>query len=156
MIGGNNWLDEKIYKEIMANAPICTVDVIFFNPSKDQVLLGKRNNQPLSGEYYSIGGRLEKNEEFLDCAVRQAKRELGIEIFPDQLIFGGVINEIWPNSKYSGVNYHTVNIYYGYLLNGDEKPVLDQQHSACHWLTVTDESLHPKLQEKIQNLVNKL
>jgi colanic acid biosynthesis protein WcaH len=152
-----NWIKPEEYQEIMARCPVCTVDVIFFNPEKTQVLIGKRNNEPLRGEYFSIGGRLQKNEELLTAACRQAKRELGLEINPAGLVFGGVINEIFDNSPFPGINYHTVNLYYGYILPSGQEIKLDSQHSEVVWFHLTkQDELHPFLQERINQLKFKI
>ena len=84
----NNWIDNDLFREIVDNLPICTIDVLFFNKEKNKTLLFKRNNEPAKGIYFPIGGRLFKNEDFKKGAVRQAKRELGIVINKNKKISG--------------------------------------------------------------------
>ena len=66
------------YQELMDTSPVCCVDMLFFNGDKTKTLLFKRENEPMKGSYFSIGGRLLKNEKMEDCAVRQAFREAGL------------------------------------------------------------------------------
>lgn len=147
-----SWLPDALYRSIMKYMPIMTVDVLFLNPSRDLVLLGRRTKKPLRGSLYSFGGRLLKNESFADAAVRHAKRELGIHISKKNLIVGGVLNEVFRDSIYPGINAHTVNVYFGYRLRGNELFGLDTQHSECAWVSVQTRTLHPYMKEKIKNI----
>lgn len=140
------------YREILDSTPVCTVDVLFFNSDKTRTLLFKRENEPMKGSYFSIGGRLLKNESFADCAVRQALREAGVIVKKDGLILGGVQEELHPNSVFEGVSYHAVDIFYGYVLDTEEIK-LDSQHSDYQWFSVTDGTIHPLIKTKIASLL---
>jgi colanic acid biosynthesis protein WcaH len=143
------------YRALMEDAPICTVDVIFLNPDKTKILLGKRVNEPFAGVFYSFGGRLYKNEEFLHAACRIAKQEVGISIAPAELTFGGVLNEINDSSIFEGVNYHDVDIYFVCAI--EEQPVvLDAQHSEAQWFDVNDPTLDPTVRARIQGALRAL
>jgi colanic acid biosynthesis protein WcaH len=144
------------YKTLMEIAPIATVDVIFFNETKDKTLLFRRVNEPLKGTYFTIGGRLAKGETFVECALRQAKRELGLSLDPDRLWFGGVQEEIHPNSSFPGISYHSVDLFYGYILEADVTPQLDPQHDAYSWFSTTDETLHSLLKSKVKKTLTAL
>ena len=140
------------YKELMDISPICTVDVLFFNSDQTKTLLFKRENEPIKGLYFSIGGRLLKNEKLEDGAVRQALREAGIVINREKLTLGGTQDEINLGSIFDGINYHAVNTFYGYVLDNEEIK-LDSQHSEYHWFPVTDDSFHPFIKTKIASLL---
>ena len=144
------------YKMLVTIAPIATVDVLFFSKDKDKTLLFRRVNEPLKGTYFTIGGRLAKGETFVECALRQAKRELGLKIDPTKLVFGGVQEEIYPNSIFPGVSYHTVDLFYGYILEDNAIPVLDSQHDDYQWFSVTDDTLHPLLKSKMRQTIKQL
>lgn len=148
-----NFLPLEKYKEVMSIAPVCTVDVLFFNVDKTKTLLFKRTNEPLKGSYFSAGGRLLKNERLEDCAVRQGLREAGVTIMKGGLIFGGIQEEIYPNSAFEGVSYHAVDTFYGYILK-DEAIKLDGQHSDYKWFSVSEDTLHPYVKTKISTLLN--
>ncbi len=55
----NMFIEKELYKDILRNMPIPTVDILFVN-SQGELLLGKRNNEPLMGVYYIPGGRVNK------------------------------------------------------------------------------------------------
>jgi len=146
-VGGSLPLER--YRAAMEDVPIVTIDVLFLNPDKTKILLGKRVNEPFAGEFYSFGGRLYKNEEFLDAALRITKQELGFSIPPTALTFGGVLNEMNDSSIFGGVNYHTVDVYFVCTVE-DEVPVLDSQHSEARWFSVDDPALHPNVKARIE------
>ena len=148
-------IDEKTYAAIMDVLPIVTVDVVPFNEAFEKILLFERRNKPVRYEYYSPGGRLLKNETFMEGAVRQCRRELGLDIEKEKLIPGGAINEIWGESSFENVTYHAVNIFFGYVLPQHEFASLrlDAQHCGYKWFDVTDPSMHPNVKERVSILL---
>lgn len=130
--------------------PICTIDVIFLNKKMNKILLFKRSSEPLKGIYFTIGGRLYKGESYLQCAVRQAVRELGIAIEPQDTMFIGITRDTHKNSAFENVSYDAVTILYGYMLcEEDQKFKLDDQHDDHKWFSIDDDSLHPFIKERI-------
>ena len=55
-----------------------------------KVLLGKRRNAHGAGDYAFPGGKLEIGESFAECAIRETKEEVGIEI--DNIRFLRLLN----------------------------------------------------------------
>lgn len=147
VVGGTLPLER--YRAAMKDVPIVTIDVIFLNPAKTKILLGKRTNEPYAGQFYSFGGRLFKNEEFLDAACRIAKQEVGLLIPPAALTFVGVLNEINDSSIFEGINYHTVDVYFMCTIK-DESVRLDSQHSEIQWFPVDDQGLHPNVKARLE------
>lgn len=136
------------YRAAMEELPIVTIDVVFLNPEKTKILLGKRTNEPYAGQFYSFGGRFYKNESFLEAAGRIAKQELGLLIPPERLLFAGVLNEINDSSIFEGVNYHAVDVYFVCIIE-DEAVQLDSQHSEVQWFPVDEPNLHPNVRARI-------
>ncbi|MCX6701624.1 MAG: NUDIX domain-containing protein [Candidatus Zambryskibacteria bacterium] len=149
-------IPDELFKEIVSNMPICTVDIVFFNEKKDRIFLCKRANEPLKGVFMTNGGRLFKNEELEDCAIRQVKTELGISINKNQLVFGGITNMITNASKFDETNYHAMDIFFGYIINESTPIKLDNQHSESKWFSIYDESLHLYAKRSINILIPKL
>ncbi len=152
-VGGKLPLDR--YRAAMEELPIVTIDVIFLNPDKTKILLGKRTNEPYAGQFYSFGGRLYKNEDFLNAACRIAKQEVGVLLLPQSLTFAGVLNEINDSSIFEGVNYHTVDIYFVCTIK-DEAVQLDSQHNEVQWFSVDDAALHPNVVARIKGALTAL
>ena len=140
------------FQKIVDTVPICTVDVLFFNSDKTETLLFRRQNEPLKGTFFSLGGRLLKGESLEDCAVRQAMREAGIAVRKEELTFGGVQGELHHNSMFKGVAYHAIDVFYGHILH-EEDVLLDSQHSVYQWFLVSDPTLHPFVQSKISGIL---
>ena len=138
-----------IYKILMEVSPICTVDILFFNPEKTHILLGRRVNNPYRDMFYTFGGRLRKNETFEDAAIRIAEKETGISVLPTDMKFGGVDNEISDSSVFENTNYHAVALYFGSILSPDTPIKLDAQHSEYQWVDVNDATIHPSIQPRI-------
>ena len=131
--------------------PVSTVDVVLLNKKKDKALLFKRNNEPVKNVYFTIGGRILKGETFLHCAVRQAKRELGLKINPKKTFFAGVTQDFHKNSVFKGVSYHAVAIFFAYILEDKNINIkFDTQHSDYKWFSVKDKTLHPHIKERIR------
>ena len=149
-------LPRQTYRLLMDKAPICCVDVLFFNKEKTKTLLFKRTNEPVKGVYFTIGGRLLKKEKIIDCAIRQTYQETGIRVPKNKLALGGVGEDIHKNSVFAGVSYHAVDIFYGCILNGKEKIKLDHQHSDYQWFSVKDKKIHPFVRNRIAGLLGKL
>jgi colanic acid biosynthesis protein WcaH len=132
----------------MDDGPIVTVDVMFLNPERTKLLLGKRTNEPYKDEYFSFGGRLYKNEEFIDAARRIAKEELGLDIPASELTCAGVTADFGDSSIFEGVHYHSVDIFYVCTI-GDVDFSLDAQHSDTKWFSLSDTTLHLFVQNRI-------
>lgn len=148
------FIPESLFAEFIRNMPICTVDVLLFNPRVTKVLLFRRTNEPLKGEWFSLGGRISKNETLQQCALRQVYKEAGLTLAPADLFFGTVFDEIFSNSRFGpGVSLHCVNICWGHLLDDGAVIRLDEQHDRCEWRRVNDPSLHPMMKRKIDALL---
>jgi len=125
-------LDDATFKTIIDSAPLISIDILLKKDGK--VLLGKRVNKPAQGYFFSIGGRINKNESIDNAMVRVALSELNIELkyLPK---FIGVFEHFYDDSIYKDVSTHYVNIAYEY----EVKEVLDlptEQHSEYKWFTI--------------------
>jgi ADP-ribose pyrophosphatase YjhB (NUDIX family) len=146
----------KIFATILKSVPICTVDVLFFNKDMSEIALFKRNNEPLKNIYFSMGGRLLKDEKIVGCAKRQVQRELGMKIKDSDLTFGGIQEEIHPNSAFKGASYHAVGVFYYCKVDENKfKPKLDNQHQDFRWFSVTDKKIHPFIKTRLKKIFNK-
>ena len=150
-------IEEGLYKKILKNIPIPTIDVLIFNNSLNKTLLFLRKNSPVKGEYYSIGGRLEKGESLLEGAINNFLDETGIKIDEENLYPIGTINEIFEETSFGKKwGIHSVNYYFAWKLEKEPKIKLDGQHSECKWFDVNDPNLHPYMKEKIRKSLDLL
>jgi ADP-ribose pyrophosphatase YjhB (NUDIX family) len=143
------WIDEDLFREIMRAAPICTVDVVFFNADATACLVFRRTKPPLAGQWFTLGGRLLKGERILEGALRQAREEAGLTLEPGRLVFAGVFDEIHDESRFEQIAYHAVNICWAYSLEETASIRLDSQHDRCAWMPVADPAHPPMLRAKL-------
>ena len=132
-------LDDQIFKTVVDSAPLISIDILIKKDNK--ILLGKRINKPAQGYFFSIGGRINKNETIDNAMARVALNELNIDLksTPE---FIGVFEHFYDDSLYENVSTHYVNIAYEYEM--EETPDLPaEQHSEYKWFTI-DELLESK------------
>lgn len=144
-----HWIAEPLYREIVDRVPICTVDLALFNSDATQALVFRRRDPPFEKQWFTLGGRLRKNETLQECAIRLGREEAGLALSPEGLFFGGVFEEIHDRSRFPGVAYHCVNICWGYLLERSPAIRLDRQHDEYAWRLVADSSFAPLLNTKL-------
>ena len=127
-------LDDITFKTIIESAPLISIDILLKKDGK--VLLGKRINKPAQGYFFSMGGRVNKNEAIANAMARIAKNELNIELkyIPK---FIGVFEHFYDDSIYEDVSTHYVNLAYEY----EVKEISDlptEQHSEYRWFTIDE------------------
>jgi len=132
-------LDNATFKTIVDSAPLISIDVLAKRNNK--VLLGKRVNKPAQDYYFSIGGRIRKNETIDNAMTRIFQNELNIEL-QSKPKFIGVFEHFYNDSIYEDVSTHYVNLAYEYEV--EEVPNLPtEQHDEYKWFTI-DELLESK------------
>ena len=132
-------LDNATFKTIVDSAPLISIDVLAKRNNK--VLLGKRVNKPAQDYYFSIGGRIRKNETIDNAMTRIAQNELNIELQSKPKFIGG-FEHFYNDSIYEDVSTHYVNLAYEYEV--EEVPNLPtEQHDEYKWFTI-DELLESK------------
>ena len=127
-------LDDQIFKTVIDSTPLISIDILIKKDNK--ILLGRRINKPAQDYFFSIGGRINKNESIDNAMVRVALNELNIDLksTPE---FIGVFEHFYDNSLYENVSTHYVNIAYEYEM--EETPNLPtEQHSEYKWFSVSE------------------
>ena len=161
-VTGSAYLSADTYSTILRSMPIPTVDVLIFTHGLDRTLLFNRTARPVQHIMYSLGGRVLHNEPLRDAAMRKLRQELprvSDMVRTEDLVPGGVVEEIFEDSAIPGVNSHCVNNVFGYVLPVDFKAesllnaIGDRQHSMAAWMAVDDESLHPFMKRKVMRLL---
>jgi colanic acid biosynthesis protein WcaH len=142
--------DERVpketFREFVARMPQVCVEVVVEREG-GAVLLVRRTNEPVKGEWFWPGSRLYKGEHLEDAARRVGREELGLDLtIGDRL---GVYEHRWETSA-PGPSRHTVNIVFRARAadaGGDlsaEDVTLDDQHDAARFVqpAVIDETYH--------------
>ena len=123
------YLRGDLFKTIIEHTPLVSVDLIVKHNGK--VLLGKRVNKPAQGYWFTLGGRVLKNERIESAIQRIGKLELGI-IINSNPKFIGVFEHLYDDSIFDAVSTHYVNIGYVIEVSGLEDLPKDQ-HNAYRW-----------------------
>jgi colanic acid biosynthesis protein WcaH len=151
-------LEPDIFKSIVKNAPLVSIDICLVHD--EEILLGKRSNEPLKGNWFTPGGRIFKNEPWEKCIRRVANSELGIVIdeLPSFRLMG-VWDHFYENSVMDeNVSTHYVNLPHYCIL--EKRPYLlkDQQHNDLSWFSLhevaSNNSFHKYMRGYASWLIN--
>jgi colanic acid biosynthesis protein WcaH len=130
----NKPLNEKIFETVINSVPLISIDILL--KKNDKILLGKRVNKPAQNYYFSIGGRVFKNETLDQAIQRVAKIELNIDLKSTPK-FIGVFEHFYDDSIYKDISTHYVNL--AYELEVEELPDLPiDQHAEYRWFSVDE------------------
>lgn len=65
----------------------------------DKILLLKRSpSSKIPGQYSLIGGKCDEGESVIDCAIREAYEEIGVQLQTKDLQFAHVVHKIIPGN----------------------------------------------------------
>lgn len=153
-------ISDAAYRQFLYYMPVPTCDVLLFGPGHNTTLLFLRANRPVQGVWYSLGGRVLKNETLRACAARKLFAEFGLRRPETSLVYGGTMEEHFTDSAFEGINSHCINNVFAYVLSPRElrdfaggsrsaHMALDRQHSQSRWFATDDASLHPYVATKV-------
>jgi colanic acid biosynthesis protein WcaH len=135
------FIPDNLYNKIMKLLPIVSVEAVII--SDKRLLLLKRNNEPVKGEWWFPGGRIQKGESLEDTLRREVKEETGLEISSYKLI--NVYSRVFPER-------HDITI--AYLCKCKKGIVkLNSEHSEYIFFREMPNNLHPCIQKTIQESV---
>ncbi len=124
-------LDTTTFKTVVSSSPLVSVDLIVKKYGK--ILLGKRKNRPAKGYWFTIGGRIYKNEKITDAQKRIAKEELHYAL-ENEPKFIGVFEHFYEDSIFENVSTHYVNL--AFELEVEKLLELPkEQHTEYKWFT---------------------
>ena len=152
-------LDGQTFKTVIKNTPLVSIDLCLV--CDGQVLLGKRANEPLKGEWFTPGGRIHKNEIWQGALLRIAEVELGLSGIPvEDFALMGVWDHFYNNSALDeNTSTHYVNLPHYAELQSRPKIILDDQHGTFKWFDLAvvsnDEKFHPYICNYASWLLNR-
>ena len=140
-------LDDQTFKMVVDSVPLISIDIF---PNKGgKVLLGKRLNKPAQGYFFSIGGRVGKNEALNNAMARIVLSELNIELKSTPR-FMGVFEHFYNDGIYEDVSTHYVNLAYEYKTEEFLDPPVEQ-HSEYQWFSIEEllnsNQVHPYVKD---------
>ena len=120
------WIEDALYAEIKKVMPIPCVDIVVERKSDGRVLLLKRNNEPLKGQWWLPGGRINRGEAVYEAAIRKLEEEAGIK-YARLTVGCGAISLVC-----EGV--HTIAVLtYITQIGGYPEIILNGEHSEFYW-----------------------
>jgi len=133
----------ELYKQIHSVMPMPCVDIIL--KRKGEILLVKRVNKPVEGQWWFPGGRVLKGETREAAVIRKSKEEIGVDV--KILMELGTDDTIFENDGPFGETTHTINTVYLVEVDGNKDFSLDSQHSDYGWFSEVVENAHPYLKK---------
>lgn len=141
------FLPGDFYAQVIAALPICCVDTLIVRDGR--LLLTRRRQEPLAGQYWIQGGRLHKGEPLDAAALRLAGRECGLAL---RLIAQlGAFSTSLSTSAHGGLPTHTVNVtFLAEPLDKDQEPRMDDGHDDWTWWDLQAPLQNPYLQHLVE------
>ena len=128
-------LDAATFKTVIESTPLVSIDLCLV--CEGRLLMGRRQNEPLKGQWFTPGGRLLKNERWQDGLVRIAKTELGLNVNSDDFELMGVWDHFYENSAINErISTHYVNLPHVCYLESRPELSLDTQHGSVRWFDI--------------------
>lgn len=131
-------LETELFKQVVANTPLVSIDLIVRN-QQGQVLLGQRLNRPAKGYWFVPGGRICKEETMASAFTRLVKEELGIGRELTQAKCLGPYEHFYTDN-FSGTDFTTHYVVLGFRLDA-EIALTDlpkEQHGHYRWFDVDE------------------
>ena len=146
-VHAKGYLEGDVFQRVIENTPLVSVDLIV--RQNGRVLLGKRVNRPAKGYWFTLGGRVLKNEHIKDAIGRIAALELGMALTSTPR-FIGVFEHLYDDSIFDGVSTHYVNLAYEVALP-ELTDLPTEQHSDYRWfdldVLMQSEEVHPYVKD---------
>ena len=133
-------IEKSLYDKIVSLMPIVGVEAMIVNDD-NEILLLKRNNPPVKGEWWFAGGRIKKGETFEEALRREVKEETDLDI--DIIRFIGIYNRIFPER-------HDITLEFLCRCR-HEKVVLNDEHSEYKFCKKIPPDIHPDLRNIIKD-----
>ena len=87
----------ETFKTVVQNTPLVSIDFIIQNKN-DEYLLGKRVNAPACGQWFTLGGRILKDEKIENAIKRLSRKEFNLEVTQEMLKFHGIFEHFYDDS----------------------------------------------------------
>jgi colanic acid biosynthesis protein WcaH len=151
-----DYISSDEFKEVVRNTPLIAIDFIIENPM-GEILLGWRVNHPAKGYWFVPGGRIRKNEKFVDAFHRIALKETGMDLTINDTIFLGIYEHIYPDENFTGnpsFGTHYIVIAYRLKLDATIENLPKEQHTEYWWASLDDLMEDANVHENVRNYFN--
>lgn len=122
-------LPPEVFLETFKHVPRLAVNVLVFN-SQGQPALVKRSIEPLKDHWHMPGGFQLKRESLQECIKRIAKKELGIDLNPEEATLLGAFDDLDKDPR-----GHVVDLVYRYNLGQEENVTPTEENKEIRFFT---------------------
>ena len=153
-------LDLKTFMTVVESTPLVSIDLCLI--CEGQILLGKRSNEPLRGEWFTPGGRIYKNETWQHALCRIVKVELNLcDIGEKDFSLMGIWDHFYSNSVGDqNTSTHYVNLPHYSKFKIKPSITIDKQHAEIQWFDLesvyNNEKFNPYMRNYAGWLFNKV
>lgn len=156
--GSRTIIGDELYHQILDHVPLACVDVVAYcgrSPSDKVILMVERAENPAQGMLWFPGGRLYKNENLEDAALRKLREECGIEQVAIEKQIGTFPFSCRSKDAMYGdlkEGFHALGIdYLARVLDKDSVIQLDRTSKGYRWVDESmlrgSKGLHPYIAE---------
>lgn len=137
------------FRTVIENTPLVSIDFIIEKNGK--YLLGKRVNKPAQGFWFTLGGRIFKNERIETAIKRLSEKEFNFEITQEMLEFHGIYEHFYEDS-FLGNSISTHYVVLAYLLKIDQElSPPKKEHCEYHYFSKNELLDHSNVHKYVKN-----
>jgi len=140
-------LSHKNLHDVIRLTPIASIDILCIH--KNNVLLGKRQNNPAKDTLFNPGSKIFKLETIPQAIRRVVKNEIGLSITDmKRFRFLTATDHIYHNNFLDdSFKTHYISLSYVIHLTDDEITLIqyDDQHDSLQWFDIKSTIQHPLL-----------
>lgn len=138
------------FKIVVDNTPLVSIDFIIEN-NEGNYLLGKRINKPAEGFWFTLGGRIFKDEPISEAIKRLSLKEFNIEITQEMLQFHGIYEHFYDNSFVDdAISTHYVVLAYHLKMSSNVSLPTDE-HSDYRYFSKDELLEHNNVHPYVKN-----
>ena len=141
-------LSPEDFDNVVRLTPLVAIDLIVRSPD-GRILVGRRRHEPAKGSFFTLGGRITKNETLAAAFRRISLAELGVEKDIEQARFMGVYEHFYStnNPERPGFGTHYVVLAYELIGQPDDWRLPNEQHAEFAWLTEAELLQSPQVHQ---------
>lgn len=138
------------FKIVIKNTPLVSIDFIIEN-NEGKFLLGKRVNKPAYGYWFTLGGRIFKNERIGNAIKRLSLKEFNLEVTQEMLKFQGIYEHFYDNSFVDDAisTHYVVLAYHLKMISNISLPT--QEHSEYRYFSKDELLEHNDVHPYVKN-----
>jgi len=130
------FLSRDIFSCVVENTPLISIDLIVKN-QHNQILLGKRVNEPACGFWFVPGGRIYKDESLDNAFPRIVKDELNITFCRKDAKLQNMYEHFYDNNVFNN-DFSTHYLVLAHVIILEHLPILNKQHSEYKWFEMDE------------------